>query len=226
MAGRPQESRVIGPRARGESPLLPLAPCPFVSVHSTQEDPIGLAGGLNLYGYGAGDPVNNADPFGLCFPWPACAFAAARAGAAVGTVVGAGVGALGGGVGAIPGAAAGNRVGYVGGFVAATAGAIVGAWMAAEGGADSWDGLSEEELRGKSAEEVEEAVPEDWVREPSRTGGTRYKHPTNYGEQIRVQPGNPRDPNPAKQGPYCRVSRCGKTGEPVPLKGNPTLPPQ
>ena len=32
----------------------------------TQEDPIGLAGGLNLYGYGNGDPVNNSDPFGLC----------------------------------------------------------------------------------------------------------------------------------------------------------------
>jgi uncharacterized protein RhaS with RHS repeats len=34
-------------------------------VYFTQEDPIGLAGGLNLYGYAAGDPVNNADPFGL-----------------------------------------------------------------------------------------------------------------------------------------------------------------
>jgi hypothetical protein len=33
---------------------------------STQEDPIGLAGGLNLYGYADGDPVNNSDPFGLC----------------------------------------------------------------------------------------------------------------------------------------------------------------
>ncbi len=32
----------------------------------TQEDPIGLAGGMNLYGYGAGDPINNSDPFGLC----------------------------------------------------------------------------------------------------------------------------------------------------------------
>ncbi len=31
----------------------------------TQLDPIGLAGGLNLYGYAAGDPVNYADPFGL-----------------------------------------------------------------------------------------------------------------------------------------------------------------
>jgi hypothetical protein len=32
----------------------------------TQEDPIGLAGGMNLYGFAAGDPVNYADPFGLC----------------------------------------------------------------------------------------------------------------------------------------------------------------
>ncbi len=32
----------------------------------TQPDPIGLAGGLNGYGYAKGDPVNYADPFGLC----------------------------------------------------------------------------------------------------------------------------------------------------------------
>ena len=33
---------------------------------STQRDPIGLAGGLNQYGYAGGDPVNYSDPFGLC----------------------------------------------------------------------------------------------------------------------------------------------------------------
>jgi uncharacterized protein RhaS with RHS repeats len=34
----------------------------------TQIDPIGLAGGLNLYGFAGGDPVNFSDPFGLCPP--------------------------------------------------------------------------------------------------------------------------------------------------------------
>jgi hypothetical protein len=38
-----------------------------VSIRSlTQEDPIGLAGGLNLYGFAGGDPVTFSDPFGLC----------------------------------------------------------------------------------------------------------------------------------------------------------------
>lgn len=31
----------------------------------TQEDPIGLAGGMNAYGFAAGDPVSYADPLGL-----------------------------------------------------------------------------------------------------------------------------------------------------------------
>lgn len=32
----------------------------------TQEDPIGLAGGTNVYGFANGDPVSYSDPFGLC----------------------------------------------------------------------------------------------------------------------------------------------------------------
>ncbi len=37
-----------------------------VSARFTQEDPIGLAGGINVYGFAGGDPVNFSDPFGLC----------------------------------------------------------------------------------------------------------------------------------------------------------------
>ncbi|HYW12268.1 MAG TPA: RHS repeat-associated core domain-containing protein [Longimicrobium sp.] len=36
----------------------------------TQPDPIGLAGGMNVYGFAAGDPVTYADPYGLSGrPW-------------------------------------------------------------------------------------------------------------------------------------------------------------
>lgn len=45
---------------------MPLGVYDFVSIGSlTQEDPLGLAGGLNLYGFAGGDPVNFSDPFGL-----------------------------------------------------------------------------------------------------------------------------------------------------------------
>ncbi|MDB4951401.1 MAG: hypothetical protein JWM27_4050, partial [Gemmatimonadetes bacterium] len=35
------------------------------SSRFTQEDPIGIAGGLNVYGFAGGDPVNYSDPYGL-----------------------------------------------------------------------------------------------------------------------------------------------------------------
>jgi RHS repeat-associated protein len=40
----------------------------------TQEDPIGFAGGLNLYGYGDGNPTNGRDPDGLSKNYDAYAF--------------------------------------------------------------------------------------------------------------------------------------------------------
>lgn len=50
-----------------------------VAGRFTQEDPIGLAGGLNLYGFAEGDPVNYSDPFGLCpIPVSSCVEAVER----------------------------------------------------------------------------------------------------------------------------------------------------
>jgi RHS repeat-associated protein len=37
-----------------------------LSGRFTQEDPIGLAGGINLYGFAEGDAVTYSDPYGLC----------------------------------------------------------------------------------------------------------------------------------------------------------------
>ncbi len=36
------------------------------------QDPIGLAGGVNLYAYAGNDPVSSSDPFGLCDPPGTC----------------------------------------------------------------------------------------------------------------------------------------------------------
>ena len=61
----------------------------------TQEDPIGVAGGLNSYGFAAGDPVNYSDPLGLdpcqaSSAWTEClAQAAADWGAQQGGTLGA-----------------------------------------------------------------------------------------------------------------------------------------
>lgn len=91
----------------------------------TQEDPTGLAGGLNLYGYAGGDPVNFADPGGEF------AIAVPLLVGLGGAVIGAGVGYYRGGwsgaaKGALIGGAAGLGVGGVAvrmGLLPATIGA-------------------------------------------------------------------------------------------------------
>jgi RHS repeat-associated protein len=67
----------------------------------TQEDPIGLAGGLNAYGFAGGDPVNFSDPFGLC---PECA-AVGLAEFGLGAQVIPGVGQVVGGIALVASAA-------------------------------------------------------------------------------------------------------------------------
>jgi RHS repeat-associated protein len=68
----------------------------------TQPDPIGLNGGLNSYGYAAGDPVSFSDPFGLC-PDDLGAAAALACALIEGTsmLLGSGAGFVGGGGGGL-----------------------------------------------------------------------------------------------------------------------------
>ena len=95
----------------------------------TQEDPLRLAGGMNLYGFAAGDPVNFSDPFGLC-PIPAddCPpgfFTVA------GTIAGGIIGGIGGGGG---GLALALPTGGLAAPLTVPAGAAVGAMEGAEVG--------------------------------------------------------------------------------------------
>ncbi|MBX3175267.1 MAG: hypothetical protein KF709_12700 [Gemmatimonadaceae bacterium] len=73
---------------------------------------MGLAGGVNQYGYVGGDPVNFSDPFGLCGEKAGEVEVNGKcldAKAAIGVVVGAAMGAIGRGLGMLRQAAASRR---------------------------------------------------------------------------------------------------------------------
>jgi len=97
----------------------------------TQEDPIGFAGGVNLYAYAGNDPVTYSDPFGLCpvtpqDPTPCSVAYAVRGGAygfgfGVGLVGASAIPTLGGSVVLSPAIIPASTA------IGATGGALVGA---------------------------------------------------------------------------------------------------
>jgi RHS repeat-associated protein len=129
-----------------------------VSGQFTQADPIGIAGGMNAFGFARGDPINFDDPFGLCpiekdgIP---CTFTMGLSGAAMGTIAGAIAGAEGGTF-VVP--VLGTLVGGGGGAVfGGAAGAIAGSFVGATRDAVSvyaalrWDDIKKRAARGAKA---------------------------------------------------------------------------
>lgn len=145
----------------------------------TQEDPTGLAGGLNLYGFAGGDPVNYDDPFGLCPKnEPDCqalVTAYSATGAAVGFWFGAGTGA--GETAVTLGAAAPVAVAQTAGAAAlgALAGKLVGEIVFAAKSATS--GNSSAAARGREAhgEYSEEMAAQGYDTNRQAIPGTRLR---------------------------------------------------
>ncbi len=161
---------------------------------------------LNSYSYGKNNPIRYTDPNGL----QALALPGAEIGAPFGPV------------------------GVIGGYIiGGIASYIIGDWLG-----KSIANLSKPEskmpqpadIQGKSPAEIDKIMKEKGLEgQPSNPGkggeGTRYPDPNRPGDQVRIMPGKPTDPNPVKQGPYGRVSDGGKLSPPIPLQGNPTLKP-
>ncbi len=81
-------------------------------------------------------------------------------------------------------------------------------------------------LNGMDPQQVEDSIPSDWTRTPSKSGGGEvFRDPANPGRQIRIMPGYAEGtrPDPLTTGPYAVVSQNGVTVK-IPLLGNPTLP--
>lgn len=82
-----------------------------------------------------------------------------------------------------------------------------------------------ESVKGMTSEQLEESIPKDWTKVPSKTGGGDvYKDPNNFGRQIRIMPGYEPGTRPdlTAEGPYAVISQNGEKIK-VPLQGNPVL---
>jgi uncharacterized protein RhaS with RHS repeats len=161
-------------------------------------DPIGEQGGLNLYVYVYNNPINYIDPLGFGVLSPEFPMA----------------GGDGGGAGGEAGMEAASAEEMANLQAQAEAEAVAAAAAKARGECPKAG-----DLMGRSAKDIAKMLQDmGWKGTPTRTlGGMRYANPNKPGEQVRIMPGNPNDPNPAKQGPYVRVSTGGTVSDPTPI---------
>jgi RHS repeat-associated protein len=122
----------------------------------TQEDPIGLGGGLNAYGFVNGDPVNYSDPFGLCpdpsKPWCSSPGYAVLRFFGVSDATADKIGGIFYGGAMIAGSAgAGEGVRGIGGAVGTAAAASDNAALVVRGGSNNPEAIT------KGAESIDEA---------------------------------------------------------------------
>jgi RHS repeat-associated protein len=129
----------------------------------TQEDPIGVAGGVNLYGFAGGDPVNYSDPFGLC---PMCI------GAATGVAMGYGIAWLTGSDYTWKDAAVDAALGAAGAGLAGKLGKLGRVAFAAEEAAEAGGSVATSELRAthsvgkKAVARLAADIEENGMKEP------------------------------------------------------------
>ena len=155
----------------------------------TQPDPIGLAGGLNAYGFAAGDPVSYDDPYGLN-PCTSLGRAAAFAGAAAGgdlvLPIGDAIGAL-----CLANALVSTGLRWY------RAGRAAEAFLSTASGNDEVPAAGRlPDLTGKTQEEAEATLEEAGFERGRNTGSyRRYSH--EDGSQVSVGP----DGRVVRQGP-------------------------
>ena len=177
----------------------------------TQEDPSGIAGGLNVYGFAGGDPVSYSDPYGLCPVTPEDPVPCSLKYAAVGTVLGAAGGAvLGAGAGtlALPGGGtvAGGMAGWeLGGTLGGMLGTTYG------GALDYW------QLATESSSNVDPGqpslTPESGTYRPSGAAPVTDGHgqwvPDSQHPHTQIGTGA------GRRGEYTKAAEFGHNGQPV-----------
>jgi len=211
-----------------------------------QPDPIGYAGGSNIYAYVGNDPLNRVDPTGLVPDGPqgnqawagrvGNAWNSIESGAELPAVVAPPTALI-----APPDAQYGSSETFqLAAMNSKERGLLFGQKDLLEGGGAAGPfrgggGSAGSSIRsgpdfyvspGAVAVPTPRGMPtENYVISPSaKGGGFRFVNPNNPNDQIRVMPGNPNSPFPAQQQPYTIQQRSGQAYDSYGNRVNPSDP--